>query len=154
MCLAAYFSCPAELSRCSALAWPLQLYLSVWQQHLPPPPPLPGPVPRHSHPIVVELATTHDYFCLLLLHLLCSSYCCFYAASNLLRQQAAKQESNLHMQWRLVFMLQASVNCRLIGTIPAGLGQLGKLDVLDLSNNLLTGFLPEISVQMPNLTVV
>ena len=58
------------------------------------------------------------------------------------------------MQCRVMLITQQSVVCRFVGTIPAALGTLDKLEDVDLSNNLLSGFLPEISKQLPNLTVV
>lgn len=51
-------------------------------------------------------------------------------------------------------LLFHAYTCRLVGTIPAGLGMLDKLVAVDLSNNLLSGFLPEISVQMPDVALV
>lgn len=61
---------------------------------------------------------------------------------------------SLMMDQKPYAVLFHAYTCRLVGTIPAGLGMLDKLEAVDLSNNLLTGFLPEISVQMPDVKLV
>lgn len=44
--------------------------------------------------------------------------------------------------------------CRMTGTVPRVLGLLSELQVVDLSNNVLTGFLPATYGLLTNLTTL